>query len=58
MHHMQIDPVTVQEALCGDNKVQWQAAMADEMKSRIMINDTWELVSLPTKEPTLKTVGF
>lgn len=50
-----IDPVTVREALCGENKAQWQAAMADELKS-LAENGTWELVDLPAGKKILRTM--
>lgn len=40
------DPTTVNQALAGRNKSNWQQAMKDEYKS-LIANNTWTLVDLP-----------
>lgn len=44
---LSVEPSTVTEALNGDDKNEWQAAMNEEMQSHKK-NETWSLVDLPT----------
>lgn len=46
------EPKTYQQALESEEKVQWLAAMQDEMES-LKKNQTWELVELPEDKSAL-----
>lgn len=48
------DPLTVEEALNGDDGKQWRQAMDNEYKS-LMENNTWTLVELPSGAKPIKS---